>query len=456
MPIRVPIRLPNRLRRAATPAVPQRRSSLTDVTAVMTAFRRPRCVERQVASLRRFYPGLPVIIGDNGDSPAGIDDPRVTYLRFPFDLGIAASRNRLVQQCRTPFILLLDDDYVWTDDTQIERFLDVLDSDPEVGGVGGWCDDVRPDRRCRIDWALDLEIFRGELRTRNTDDRPHRIARGGTAYRYCDTVLNFALFRREMLNEHRWDERLKLQEHWDFYLSVKQAGRWRVAFTPEVSMRHERDRPPENYQSFRGRSAEFMSYLLRKWGLRSVRLIPFRETGPAAGGLPNAIVLTPGHTGSSIVTWMLHSLGWNAPPDADEFAEPVAIRRLNERCLSEGRLDERAAQQALAQLPQPWALKDPRFADTLRHWLSLLGPYRPALLYLTKPLDEVRASCIRRGERLDVAEARFHRCAEIVRRWPWRTHTLDYHALRRAVAGFDAARHGHDGHGVSLNTCKGD
>lgn len=449
MPIRVPLRLPPRVPHAAGPHVTPRRSSLSDVTAVMTAFRRPHCVERQVASLRRFYPQLPVIVGDNGDHPATIDDPRVTYLRFPFDLGISASRNRLVRECRTPFVLLLDDDYVWTDDTRIERFLDVLDSDPEVGVVGGWCDDVRPDRRCRIDWALDLEVFRGALRARNTHDRFPRIARGGTAYRCCDTVLNFALFRREMLNEHRWDERLKLQEHWDFYLAVKRAGRWRVAFTPEVAIRHERDRPPENYQSFRGRSAPFMDYLLRKWGLRSVRLTPFRETGPAAGGLPNVIVLTPGHTGSSIVAWMLHRLGWNAPPDVDGFAEPVAVRRLNERCLSEGKLDGHAAQQALAELPRPWALKDPRFADTLRHWLPLLEPYRPALLLLTKRLDEVRASCVRRGERPDVAQARHHRCAEVVRRWPWRTHTLDYHALRRAIAGFDASRHGHDGHGVA-------
>ena len=98
---------------------------------------------------------------------------------------------------------------------------------------------------------------------------------------------------------------------------------------------------------------------------------------------------------------MLHQLGWNASADADHFAEPVAIRRLNELCLREGHLDEEAAQQKLAKLPQPWSMKDPRFADILSHWLPLL------LLFLTKPIDEVRASYARRGERLNADAARF-------------------------------------------------
>ena len=70
-------------------------------------------------------------------------------------------------------------------------------------------------------------------------------------------------------------------------------------------------------------------------------------TGPSSTPsprLPNVVVLTSGHTGSSIVTWMLHQLGWYAPPDVDQFVKSLAI--------------------------------------------PLLAEYRPTLLILTKPIDE--------------------------------------------------------------------
>ena len=55
----------------------------------------------------------------------------------------------------------------------------------------------------------------------------------------------------------RWDERLKMREHWDFSLTVIQAGNWRVAFTEDVLIRHVRDNPDIDYQAFRNRQVEF-------------------------------------------------------------------------------------------------------------------------------------------------------------------------------------------------------
>jgi hypothetical protein len=95
-----------------------------DVTIGISAFRRPGCVERLVESIRRFYPKTKIIIGDNGDQPAKIQDDHLTYLRLPFNIGLSATRNRIVDALETPYLWLLDDDFEFTAETDCGRFLD--------------------------------------------------------------------------------------------------------------------------------------------------------------------------------------------------------------------------------------------------------------------------------------------------------------------------------------------
>jgi hypothetical protein len=79
----------------------------------------------------------------------------------------------------------------------------------------------------------------------------------------------------------------------------------------------------------------------------------------AADGRPNIVVLGVGNSGTTIVTKMLHALGWQAA-DADEtFGESVRLREINESG------DFSGAAEYLAGLPQSWAIKDPRFVRTL-------------------------------------------------------------------------------------------
>jgi hypothetical protein len=97
----------------------------------------------------------------------------------------------------------------------------------------------------------------------------------------------------------------------------------------------------------------------------------------------------------------------------------------------------------------PWAIKDPRFCETIRQWLPLLADYAPTLLSLTKPIEEVRESYERRNQSPQVADRRTRLCAKIYARWPWQRHQVDYHAIESVAALFDFTRHGHEGHGVA-------
>lgn len=157
---------------------------------------------------------------------------------------------------------------------------------------------------------------------------------------------------------------------------------------------------------------------------------------------PNVILFGIGHSGTSIATKMLHALGW-CDGDADqEFAESVSIREVNEAALH-GHLNEEAASKALKSLPQPWALKDPRFVHTIEYWYPLFTDYEPVLVWLFRNPDSIAASYRRRNEQLRFGLSVNESCelaGQTFAQWPWMKLLVTYENLRDAVRLFDVER----------------
>jgi hypothetical protein len=122
----------------------------------------------------------------------------------------------------------------------------------------------------------------------------------------------------------------------------------------------------------------------------------------------------------------------------------LSVRSVNDRLLASRSFDGRTAAAALRRLPTPWVLKDPRFAETLPHWLAVLTPHRPLLLWVTKSTDEVVASYVRRGLEQEqarrVVAARHESCRRHFDVWPWARLRLDADQIRTAVGMFDTQR----------------
>lgn len=152
---------------------------------------------------------------------------------------------------------------------------------------------------------------------------------------------------------------------------------------------------------------------------------------------PNILLLTVGCSNSSIVMRMLEQLGWNLGDADDKYAESVSCRAVNmRRPFVVG-----DAVDALAALPQPWAIKDPRFCETLPAWKPLLIRYKPFLLWVTKDLAYVKASLVRRfGARPAWADERMHRCQTHYATWPYGRLKIDVGQIAAAVRLFDPAR----------------
>lgn len=155
----------------------------------------------------------------------------------------------------------------------------------------------------------------------------------------------------------------------------------------------------------------------------------------------NIVLLTVGCSNSTIAMKMLEQLGWNLGDADDQYAESVSVRRVNMNVMGDIGANIQQAQRAVATLPQPWALKDPRFADTMPWWKPVLRPYKPLLLWVTKDHEYVRASFKRRFS-LPAARAdqRLESCEVIFDMWEFPKIKLDADQISAAVRLFDPDR----------------
>jgi glycosyltransferase involved in cell wall biosynthesis len=208
---------------------------MRNVTFGITAFNRPQLLRQLIDSIRSRYPHTHILVADNGSERAVLPDD-VQVIQLPFDCGLSVARNALIDHLETDFLLLLEDDFLFTAETKIEPLKRVLESAPDVGACGGA---IRGSDGRVTCYALDIEVCRHTMRIREATHR-REITACGIPYRICDMVWNFALFRREMLKEHRWVDALKIGEHCPYFYEVKLGRRWRlrvVLFPKSITFR---------------------------------------------------------------------------------------------------------------------------------------------------------------------------------------------------------------------------
>ncbi|HEX4132036.1 MAG TPA: hypothetical protein VHZ24_18530 [Pirellulales bacterium] len=166
---------------------------------------------------------------------------------------------------------------------------------------------------------------------------------------------------------------------------------------------------------------------------------------------PNLLLFGVGHSGTTIVAKMLSKLGWQLG-DADGFGENVAVRRMNARTLNGKPLVPNEAQRLLAQLNQPWLIKDPRFVLTVNHWLPVFNAMpanaRPAMLFITREIEKVERTYIAYGEVKDCVPFMYrHTVRELYdaswqgyRAWPFQKIHLEFEQVIDAVKMFNVVR----------------
>jgi len=330
----------------------------SQITFAVTAFQRPTKLTTLLKSLWYHYPAAKVVLADVGDKrinarslcpPTG----SLKELDLPFDAGLSAARNAIVDQLDTEYMLLLEDDFIVDERCKIAPFISVLNTHSDIGVVCG-----KHETRYRGKTVgRTFSVYRDtiapiEMPTHKTAD--------GVPFQITEFGFNFALFRRKFVQSNKWDERLKVGEHLAYYRTVRDRNEWLVAYTPASQIGHDRA----------GRDGEYLQYRERAkaWSVQAwEESIESQPRLPAVDPLC-VIVLTCGRSGSSLLAGILHSLGVRmanqfippGPSNPKGYYEDAAIHEI----VREKQVDVQAFKRlvAIRNATQPqWGFKAPRF-----------------------------------------------------------------------------------------------
>ena len=261
---------------------------------------------------------------------------RVAHLEriaLPFDSGLSAARNALLERVETEFVALLDDDFVFDARTDIGALLRVLRESPDRIDIAAGSLQLAPlaERDALVagaDGKFSMRVILmlcsafflsfflscffffffffaltlvaqtvappsdgwpepyayAELLAESADGAELQLRRGshGGVSGFADVcsrhdiVLNFFVARADALRRVRWDAQLKLGEHQDFFLRARDAG-LRVASCPTLAVAlHVQDHSDSNYKRKRMREFLYLRRMLEKHNYRRMRL----STGP--------------------------------------------------------------------------------------------------------------------------------------------------------------------------------
>lgn len=388
---------------------------LDQVTACITQHKRPESLERLLASIRKYYPELKILVEDTGGN-------------------LSAARNRLTQKCETPYMLLLEEDFVFTGRTKLEKLLTVLEANPSVGGVAGCTNEPKTpgtvNRGGKIWWDRDFQRIQNQVFLAY-GRRPFETLEG-IRFRRCDIVINFGIFRKEVFEAVPWPEDFPVMEHTPWYWEAYLDARWHFAYVPEVLIDHLRDRPSREYN--RDRNRNFGGRIKEKYGVSFNR-----DNARPKMNAPNVVFLTVGRANSTILTKMAaYGFGLNLGNIDPKYYEHRSVRQLNQAAWGNQPLDKLAARRVLRSLRPPWIIKDPRFRRTLPDWLGPLQEFSPLLVYVHKNPDVVKESYEKQGWYYDPKD--HERCEDHFRNWPGPKIRVNAAQIGIACSFFDFSR----------------
>jgi glycosyltransferase involved in cell wall biosynthesis len=226
-----------------------------DVSVLVKTFERPDALRRLVDSIRRYYPRIRILVVD--DSAAALDpspEGVTGYWHLPCrSLGSGPGRNFGLRHVETEYVLVSDDDMVFGPKTDLNKMLATLRTTGFDVVSCEWMD--------HDPWT---SVRRGINRFEGTID----IENGVLVHRYgatrgtldglpiFDVVHQFFMARRERLGEDPWEPRMKVLDHSELFLRLKDRG-LRCTRLRDVVVDH-RPELPDAYRQVREDTRESM------------------------------------------------------------------------------------------------------------------------------------------------------------------------------------------------------
>ena len=224
-----------------------------DFTIIIKTFLRPGALNILLNSIWKMYPDVKILVADDGGKKSIRNDVD-KYFLLPFDSGLSAGRNFLLDKVDTKYFMLLDDDTIFTKHTRLEWPLRVLDEYSDIDLVSG---------RYLPAKFFGKQVIENGVFIRDME-KSNGLVDGFPTY---DFTANFFIARTDKVAKIRWDEELKIQEHMDFFWRAR--GSLNCTVLPYFSSKNSHITNKE-YAKFRGRSKEFQALQCKKLGVKRI------------------------------------------------------------------------------------------------------------------------------------------------------------------------------------------
>lgn len=234
---------------------------MKNVTAIVISFLRPAYTIACIESLRRMYPEISIIVGENGQRDEKLakvcQAVGAEYHQLPYDSGVCVGRNTLIRKVTTPYVLVGDDDFLYDEGAGVDDMVAFLEEAPEYDLIGGRViqGGIVRNYQGHIEYlgshfkSTPIDLDTQEFAVREVNGRP---------FRYCpaDLTFNYFVARKDKVKDVPWDEEIKVAyEHFSWFYDFKVAG-GRVAFSPDPIVIHK----PEHIQAEIVQSAQHAEY----------------------------------------------------------------------------------------------------------------------------------------------------------------------------------------------------
>ncbi|CAM5168902.1 unnamed protein product [Eretmochelys imbricata] len=169
-----------------------------------------------IASIRRFYPTVTIIIADDSQHPEPVGGPHIEQYFMPFGKGWFAGRNLAISQVTTKYVLWVDDDFIFTPRTRVEKLVDVLEK-TSLDLVGGA---VREITGFTTTYRQKISVQAGGEEGDCLQIRQgyYHLLEGFPGCVVTDGVVNFFLARTAKVLQVGFDPRLSRVAHLEFFI----------------------------------------------------------------------------------------------------------------------------------------------------------------------------------------------------------------------------------------------